>query len=223
MAWHKQHMRFLGHSVLFLWLLAFGCAGSNQAESAYFQIKVQATGVPQTATTLEPQVFVLDTKWVAAQPISPEDLTKLTKRDPVSVLLRVQVGDAGERVAVSLRLEDEKKQLVAVGGNQIALARDFLLPVALIDVSDARHKELQVSKATPSTVVSGRTTTLYGWGFSPTAKTSIAGIAANEVQWMSSVELLVKVPDGIPQGPLSVKIDNLDGRSDERSDLLIGQ
>lgn len=42
---------------------------------------------------------------------------------------------------------------------------------------------------------------------------------APSVQWMSSVELVVTVPQGLPLGPVTVTVTNPGGVSDSRTDL----
>lgn len=71
--------------------------------------------MPASAKYIEPQVSVLDSEWRAAAAIVPADLATLTKRDPVTVLLRVSAYDSGQRVAVAARLLDASNQLLAVG------------------------------------------------------------------------------------------------------------
>jgi hypothetical protein len=189
------------------------------AGTQVYLLKLQASGVPAAAKFIAPQVAVLDTEWRMAAAIVPADLSTLTKRDPVTVALRVSAEDSGQRVAVGARLWDANSQLVAVGGGQLALTRDSTLPISLVEVKDSRLLPLQVSLAVPAKLSAGRVTTLYGWGFSPTAQVEIGGQKASAVQWMSSVELVVTVPAGLPLGPVAVAVQNPGGVSDIRSDL----
>ncbi len=201
-----------------LWLS--GCAANTSGADVVYELKLQANGVPASARYLEPQVSVFASTWKAAEPIQTADLSGLMKRDPVTVLLVVDSGEAGSRVAAAARLLDENKQLVAVGGGQLALYRDSTLPISLVEVSDARRQSLQLAKVVPSASSSGRTVTLYGWGFSPEATIELGGQPVTDKQWMSSVEWVVKVPSGISAGPVEIKISNPGGTSDTRADLF---
>ena len=205
-----------------LGLLVFvlgGCAGETSGAELIYQLRLQASGVPASAKYIEPQVSVLDSEWRAAAAIVPADLATLTKRDPVTVLLRVSAYDSGQRVAVAARLLDASNQLLAVGGGQLALTRDATLPVSLVETVDARHLALQLARAVPSKLVAGRVTTLYGWGFLPNVQVDIGPQRATQVQWMSSVELVVTVPQGLVAGPVTVGVQNPGGEKDSRADL----
>ena len=201
-----------------LWLS--GCASSTSGLDFVYELKLQASGVPAAARFLEPQVSVFTSAWKAAAPIQTADLSGLMKRDPVTVLLVVNSFEVGNRVSAAARLLDENKQLVAVGGGQLALDRDATLPISLVAVSDARRQAIQLAKVVPSASASGRTVTLYGWGFSPDATIEIGGQLVTDKQWMSSVEWVVKVPSGIAAGPVSIKITNPGETTDIRADLL---
>ncbi|MBP8196446.1 MAG: IPT/TIG domain-containing protein [Deltaproteobacteria bacterium] len=196
-----------------------GCSGETSGAELIYQLRLQASGVPASAKYIEPQVSVLDSEWRAAAAIVPADLATLTKRDPVTVLLRVSAYDSGQRVAVAARLLDASNQLLAVGGGQLALTRDATLPVSLVETPDARHLALQLARAVPSKLVAGRVTTLYGWGFSPNVQVDIGPQRATQVQWMSSVELVVTVPQGLVAGPVTVGVQNPGGEKDSRADL----
>ncbi len=69
-------------------------------------------------------------------------------------------------------------------------------------------------------MTTGRVTTLYGWGFSPQAEVSFGSQRAAAVQWMSSVELVVTVPQGLPLGPVMLTVTTPGGVSDSRADLV---
>lgn len=196
-----------------------GCSGETSGAELIYQLRLQASGVPASAKYIEPQVSVLDSEWRAAAAIVPADLATLTKRDPVTVLLRVSAYDSGQRVAVAARLLDASNQLLAVGGGQLALTRDATLPVSLVETPDARHLALQLARAVPSKLVAGRVTTLYGWGFLPNVQVDIGPQRATQVQWMSSVELVVTVPQGLVAGPVTVGVQNPGGEKDSRADL----
>lgn len=211
-------MRYLrGLGWVFLGLC--GCSANSADLGLVYQLRLQASGVPTAAKFIEPQVSVLEAEWRAAAAILPADLSMLTKRDPVTVLLRVSAIDSGQRVAAAARVLDENHQLLAVGGGQLALTKDSTLPIALVEVKDPRNQALQLSLAVPSAVTGGRFITLYGWGFSPTAQVTFGSQRAAAVQWLSSVEMVVTVPQGLPLGPVTLTVQNPGGLSDARSDL----
>jgi hypothetical protein len=182
-------------------------------------LRLQAQGVPASATLLEPQVSVLSNEWNSADAIAPADLSMLTKRDPVTVILRVPVQDAGQRVAAAVRVLDENQQMLAVGGAQLALTKDSTLPVALVDAPDARKQALLLAKVVPSQIASGKVVTLYGWGFAATDEVTVGGQKAPSVQWQSSVELVVTMPQALVLGPAMITVSHVGGSSDTRSDL----
>lgn len=214
-------------SALTLASLLGGCSASDLAgyDIAY-QLKLLANQVPATAMWIEPQVWVEDpytAKWKSSAPIKAASLANLTKRDSVSVLLNVRPSDAGDRVAPAARLLDDKLNLVGVGGGQLALSKDTSYAVTVVEVSDSRQLPLQVAKFEPASAPSGRNVTMYGWGFSPEAGIQMAGIPVTEKQWLSSVEMVVRVPAGVPTGAIEVQVRNPDGTLDIRQDLLTGQ
>lgn len=208
-------MRF---ALLFTCVL-LGCGASQEAPTVYYEIKVEAKNVPQTAVELQPQVYRMSLDWVAARPMATLDLTGLSNRETASLLLRVKADDAGERIAVSVRLNDDRKQLVAVGGGQLALWQTTTLPLSLVPVSDARQKDLQLAKVVPQNLSSGRTFTLYGFGFSPGAQIRVSGQKTDVVSWLSSAELVARLPEGVASGPATIVINNPSGETDERNDL----
>ncbi|MBL8633156.1 MAG: IPT/TIG domain-containing protein [Myxococcales bacterium] len=199
--------------------LSFGCGANSAADLGFFVLRLQAQGVPTNATLLEPQVSVLSDGWNSAASIAPADLSMLTKRDPVTVILRVPVQDAGQRVAAAVRVLDDKKQMLAVGGAQLALTRDSTLPVALVESIDARSQALQLAKVVPSQLTSGKVVTLYGWGFAASDEVTVGGQKVQSVQWQSSVELVVTMPQSLARGPATITVSHVGGSSDTRTDL----
>ena len=212
-------MRHARLGLLLALLCAIGCSANSAADLGYLMLRLQAQGVPARAMLLEPQVSVLSNEWKSADAIAPADLSMLTKRDPVTVILRVPVQDAGQRVAAAVRVLDENKQMLAVGGAQLALMRDSSLPVAMVDAPDARNQSLQLAKVVPSKIASGKVVTLYGWGFLSTDEVTVGGQKAPSVQWQSSVELVVTMPQALVLGPTTITVSHLAGSSDTRSDL----
>ncbi len=204
--------------LLALWL-GSGCGADSAANLGFFVLRVQAQGVPTSATLLEPQVSVLSDGWHSASSIAPANLSMLTKRDPVTVILRVPVEDSGQRVAAAVRVLDDKMQMLAVGGAQLALTRDSTLPVALVDAVDARSQELQLSKVVPSLLSGGKVVTLYGWGFAATDEVTVSGQKVQSVQWQSSVELVVTMPQSLARGSATISVRHVGGASDTRTDL----
>lgn len=203
-----------------------GCAGDLAGAQLVYQLKLQSSPVPATAMFVEPQVWVEDpysTKWKASSPIAAASLAGLTKRDQVSLLLRVSSADVASRVAPVTRFFDDKQQLVAVGGGQLALFNDAVYSITLVEVSDARLLPLQVAKFAPASALAGRTVTMYGWGFSPEAAISIGGQSVTDKQWLSPVEMVVRIPNAVAAGPLEVTVQNPDGTRDFRTDLLTAQ
>jgi len=212
-------MRYLLLCVGLVAIAMGGCSSDSAGANLVYQLRLQASGVPLAGKYIEPQVSVLDSEWRGADAIPPADLSMLTKREPVTVLLRVSALDSGQRVAAAARVLDENNQLLAVGGAQLALNKDSTLPVLLVETKDNRHQALQLSLAVPAKVTAGRVTTLYGWGFSPSAAVTVGGQLSPSVQWMSSAELVVTVPQGLPLGPVTVTVTNPGGASDSRTDL----
>ncbi len=117
-----------------------GCSADAADADLVYQLRLQASGVPIAGRYIEPQVSVLGTEWRAAEAIAPADLSMLTKRDPVTVLLRVSAFDSGQRVSAAARVLDENNQLLAVGGAQLALTKDSTLPIALVEAKDSRRR-----------------------------------------------------------------------------------
>ncbi len=213
-------MRYLLCCVGLVAISLGGCGSSYLAGAdLVYQLRLQASGVPLAGRYIEPQVSVLGSEWRGAEAIPPADLAMLTKRDPVTILLRVSAADSGQRVAAAARVLDENNKLLAVGGAQLALNKDSTLPVLMVETKDNRNQALQLSLAVPAKVTAGRVTTLYGWGFSPSATVTFGGQTAPVVQWMSSVELVVTVPQGLPLGPVTVIVTNPGGVSDSRTDI----
>ena len=109
-----------------------------------------------------PQVWVEDpysTKWKASSPIAPTSLAGLTKRDQVSLLLRVSSADAGIGLR-RLPVFDDKQQLVAVGGDSL---RCSMMPSTRSRSSKSAMRQtapLQVSRQfAPASALAGRTVT----------------------------------------------------------------
>ncbi|HNN96267.1 MAG TPA: IPT/TIG domain-containing protein [Pseudomonadota bacterium] len=67
----------------------------------------------------------------------------------------------------------------------------------------------------------GGTLTIDGWGFLPGCTFTINGVAAEVVRWHSPLRVEVRVPAAVSAiPPISINVQNPDGESDTRTDLI---
>src|SRR4051812_10450863 len=80
-----------------------------------------------------------------------------------------------------------------------------------------------IDSISPSTAAStgGEMLTILGAGFSPHASVSIAGVAADQVTWISPEQLSAQAPPRLGvHGRVPVAITNPDGGADLRADMF---
>lgn len=89
---------------------------------------------------------------------------------------------------------------------------------------DCRDLAVRLSEGPAAPTPSGSFVTLRGFGFQTGAKLFVAGreLSAQTGEWemLSQVELSFRIPSGTAPGKLTVQIQNPDGTSDSRDDLV---